>query len=398
MSKYRGAIEWPVTIELEKGLQGAITNETLIGYVDGALGRLNYRGYSIEALCGHSTFEEVTYLLLYGKLPSQAELRAFNQELVAARSIPGGVIAVLRQFPKDANPMAVLQAGVAALGAFDPSADIGTTHLADPEKAVEPETRASIRLISQIATLAAAIARIRAGDHVVEPDSELGHTANFLYMMAGEKPDALTERVMDVAMILHADHGMNASTFTAMVVHSSMSDMYSTVAAAIGSLKGPLHGGANERALAELMNNVKGPEDAQRYVDETLGAGKRIIGFGHRVYKTYDPRATVFQKFAKDLCEKKHSSNLFATAEAIEKAVVEKVGKKGIFPNVDFYSGIVYHELGIETPLFTVLFAVARVPGWVARVLEYLPNNRLFRPRAVYTGPETLDYVPIDQR
>ncbi len=397
MSQYHGGVEWPVTVELGKGLEGAITNETRVGYVDGQAGRLSYRGYSIEDLCEHSTYEECAYLLLFGKLPSQAELRRFTQDLLAARAIPGAVVSVLKQLPRDANPMAALQVGVAALGALDPKADEGTAHIADPEKALEPETRSSVKLISQIATVAGAIARLRAGKPVIAPDNDLGHTANLLYMMTGERPDKITERVMDVSMILHADHGMNASTFTAMVAHSSMSDMYSTVAAAIASLKGPMHGGANARALADLMK-VKGPEDAKRHVEETLSAGKRVIGFGHRVYKVYDPRATVFRKFARELCEDKYASKLFATAVAVEEAVVEKVGKKGIFPNVDFYSGIVYHELGIDAPFFTVLFAVPRVSGWVARVLEYLPENRLFRPRAVYTGEPELPYVPIDQR
>jgi len=397
MAQFRGSVHWPVTVELNPGLDGAVTNETAIGYVDGQAGRLNYRGYSIEQLCEHATFEEVTHLLVFGRLPDRAAFQRFKRDLASSREIPGGVIAALRQLPRDANPMAALQAGAAALGAFDPHADDGATHMADPANAVEGETRTALRIVSQLATVGAAIARLRTGGHLVAPDPELGHTANFLYMLTGNRPDALTERVMDVAMILHADHGMNASTFTGMVVHSSMSDMYSSVAAAIGSLKGPLHGGANERALAELMT-IQGPEDARRYVTETLDAGRRVLGFGHRVYKAYDPRATVFRSYAKQLCEQKHESKLFATAEAVEKAVIERLGGKGIFPNVDFYSGIVYHELGIDTRLFTVLFAVARVSGWVARILEYLPDNRIFRPRAVYTGPETLSYTPIDQR
>ena len=397
MSQFRGTIDWPVEVKLNRGLDGAITNETKIGYVDGQAGHLNYRGYSIEQLCEHSSFEEVAYLLIFGRLPEPAEFNRFKQDLASARTIPGGVIAALRQLPQQANPMAALQLGAAALGAFDPNADASADHMADPANAVETETRNAIRIVSQLATVGAVIARLRTGAHIVAPDPELGHTANFLYMLTGERPDRLTERVMDVAMILHADHGMNASTFTGMVVHSSMSDMYSSVAAAVGSLKGPLHGGANERALAELMT-IKGPEDARRYVNETLDAGRRVLGFGHRVYKAYDPRAAVFRTYAEQLCEQKHESKLFATAKAVEEAVIDRLGSKGIFPNVDFYSGIVYHELGIDARLFTVLFAVARVAGWVARILEYLPENRIFRPRAVYTGPETLTYAPIDQR
>jgi citrate synthase len=386
--KFVGKIEWPVTVQLGKGLEGAITGETSIGYVDGEKGWLVYRGYNIFDLAEHSTFEETTYLLLFGKLPTRQELDEFKEKLVAYRGIPGEVIDTLRSIPGESHPMAALRSGISVLGCLDPDADKCT---------VESETEISIKLVSQTATIAGAVARLRKGLEPVDPDPSLDHTANYLYMTNGEKPDELMEKVMDVALILHADHGMNASTFTTMVIHSSLADMYSAIVGGIGSLKGPLHGGANERALADLLE-LKDEEDASRYVKECIAQKKKIMGFGHRVYKAYDPRAKILGKYSQEVTEAKGMGHLYRIARRVEEEVIAAYGGKGIFPNVDFYSGTIYYAFGIEPAMFTPIFAVSRVSGWCARVLEYLPVNRIFRPRAEYVGTLEAAYVPMDQR
>ncbi len=386
--KFVGRIEWPVTVQLGKGLEGAITGETEIGYVDGEKGWLVYRGYNIFDLAENSTFEETSYLLLFGKLPTRQELDEFKQKLVSYRPIPGEVIDTLKAIPKEAHPMAALRTGVSVLGCLDPDADICT---------VESETEISIKLISQMATIAAAIARIRKGLEPVDPDPSLDHTANYLLMTNGEQPDELMEKVMDVALILHADHGMNNSTFTTMCIHSTLSDMYSAIVGGIGSLKGPLHGGANEQALADLLK-LKDEEDAARYVKDCTAQKKKIMGFGHRVYKAYDPRAKILGKYSQEVTEKKGMGHLYRIAKRIEDEVIAAYGAKGIFPNVDFYSGTIYYAFGIEPAMFTPIFAVSRISGWCARVLEHLPVNRIFRPRAAYVGVLEAKYVPIDER
>jgi citrate synthase len=386
--KFVGEVEWPVTIQLGKGLEGAITCHSRIGYVDGEKGWLVYRGFNIFDLAEHSTYEETAYLLLFGKLPTQKELDDFKGKLVGYRKIPQEVIDTLKRLPKDCHAMAALRTGISALGCMDAKAD---------EVTVENDTEIAIKLISQMATVAAAISRIRKGQEPGEPDPSLDHTANFLYMALGEKPNDLMEKVMDISMILHADHGMNASTFTCMVVNSSLSDLYSSVCAGVGSLNGPLHGGANERALAEMLP-LKDEEEAVEYVRDAIAKKKKIMGFGHRVYKAYDPRAKVLGKYSQEVTERMGMPHLFKIARKVEQEVIAAYGERGIFPNVDFYSGTIYYALGIEVPLFTPIFAVSRVAGWVARVLEYLPENRIFRPRAVYVGDMEMEYVPIDQR
>ncbi len=386
--KYVGKMEWPVSVQLNKGLEGAITNETEIGYVDGEKGWLVYRGYNIFDLADHSTYEETAYLLLFGKLPTRQQLDEFKQKLVSYRRVPGKVIDVLKTTCKNAHPMSALRTGVSVLGNLDPDADKGT---------LESETEVSIKLITQMATIAAAVARIRKGLKPIDPDASLDHTANYMLMTTGEKPDAFTEKVMDIAMILHADHGMNNSTFTTMCIHSTLSDMYSAIVGGIGSLKGPLHGGANEQCLAELLK-IKDEEDAVRYVKECIAQKKKIMGFGHRVYKAYDPRARILGKFSQEITEKMGMGHLYRIAKKVEDEVIAAYGEKGIFPNVDYYSGTVYYAFGIEPAMFTPIFAVSRIAGWCARVLEYITINRIFRPRAMYVGPRDLQYVPIDQR
>lgn len=384
-------LEWPVEVELGRGLEGAISNTTKIGYVNGAKGWLIYRGYNCFDLAERSSFEETTYLLLFGKLPTQSELGEFNQKLIGFRHVPDTVFEVLRLLPTaKCHPMSILESAVSMLGNMDDNAE---------DTSVENETEISIKLIAQMATIAGAIARIRQGKDPVSPNPELSHAGNFLYMMNGEKPDDASERIMDAALILHADHGMNASTFTTMVVNSSLSDMYSSVVAGLGSLKGPLHGGANERVLYDL-EEIGGADNVEKWFEEARAQKRKVMGFGHRVYKAYDPRARILGPIAEFVTERNpETKKLYDTAVKLEQTVTSALGKdKKIFPNVDFYSGLVYKAMGIETAMFTPIFAVSRVAGWTARALEYLTDNRLFRPRAIYVGPIKADYVEIDKR
>ena len=384
-------IKWPIEVKLNRGLEGAISNTTRIGYVNGAKGWLIYRGYNCFDLAEKSNFEETTYLLLFGKLPTRKELDDFRAKLLSYRAVPSKVLEVLQSvMVPTTHPMSALATGVSILGNLDENAG---------EATVEAETEVSIKLIAQLATLAGAIARIRQGKSPVAPNPELSHAANFLYMMTGEVPDETSERIMDVALILHADHGMNASTFTTMVVNSSLSDMYSSVVGGIGSLKGPLHGGANERVLYDLQE-IGSPDGVEAWFRKARETKRKIMGFGHRVYKAYDPRARIFGPLARLMTERNpEHKTLYETAIALEDIVCRELGvEKKIFPNVDFYSGIIYRAMGIETAMFTPIFAVSRISGWTARALEYLADNRLFRPRAVYTGPIKAEYIPIEER
>jgi len=385
--KYGGKVDFPITVTLGRGLEGAITNESSIGYVDGQEGKLVYRGYDVADLAEHSSFEETAYLLLFGELPNKQELEDFNHQLKENRDINPEIIDILNKLPKSAHPMSMLEVAISSLGCFDP---ITINN-------VEIATQAGIKLISKLACITAILSRIRKDQEIVEPRKDLGHAENFMYMISGQVPDELTTKVIDMALILHADHGMNASTFTSMVVASTLSDMYSAISAGICSLKGPLHGGANEFSLENLIK-LKSEDDARKWVQECIKNKVKIMGFGHRIYKVYDPRAKIFKQYAKEICKQAGNDALYKIAEVVEDKVVKAYGSKGIFPNVDFYSGLIYHSLGIDTWLFTPIFAVSRVAGWVARILEYLPNNRIFRPRAVYTGPTNLKYTPIDQR
>ena len=383
-----GEIKAGKNVEFAKGLDGVIACKSSIGYIDGAKGKLVYRGIPIEELAKESTYEETAYLLLFGKLPNSHELDEFKKKLLAARSIPDEVIEILKKLPRKTHPMAALRVGISALGGMDPKGD---------DMSIENATDVGIKIISQLATIASAIARLRKGMEPVEPASDIGHAANFLYMMLGERPDEKMARIMDIALILHADHGMNASTFTAMVIASTMSDMYSAVAGGIGALKGPLHGGANERALNMLME-IGTPDKAADYVKNAIAGKQKIMGFGHRVYKAYDPRARILAKISDNMTRGEEAHKIYEVAKAVEKEVIAVYGAKGILPNVDFYSGSVYHAIGIEPKMFTVIFAVSRVAGWAARILEYLPENRIFRPRALYEGPRVVRYIPIEER
>ncbi|MFQ5865514.1 MAG: citrate/2-methylcitrate synthase [bacterium] len=386
-----GEVDWPLDVKIGKGLEGAISNTTKIGYVNGAKGWLIYRGYNCFDLAEKSSFEETAYLLLFGKLPTKLELDAFDKKLKDSRKVPKAVLEVLYSIPtNNTHPMSALRTAVSVLGTFDQKAE---------DTSVEAETEVAIKLIAQLATIAAAIARIRQGKEHLDPNPELSHAGNFLYMMTGAIPDGMFERIMDISLILHADHGMNASTFTTMVINSSLSDMYSSVAGGIGSLKGPLHGGANERVLYDLQE-IGNPENVETWFQKAREKKRKVMGFGHRVYKAYDPRARILGPIAKYMAKNNPEFKpLFETAAKLDEVVCSELGKeKKIFPNVDFYSGIVYRAMGIETAMFTPIFAVSRVAGWTARALEYLADNRIFRPRAIYTGPIKAEYIPIDQR
>lgn len=377
------------------GLKGIYVAKTAISYIDGERGRLIYRGYSIEDLAEHSTFEETAYLLWFGKLPNKGELEKFKEDLSKEREIPDEILDIIRKLPKSSHPMDVLKTGVAALGSFDPDLpDIWGQRI--NERRAE-NLKIAMRILSKMPTIVAYFHRIREGKDIVRPREDLSHAANFLYMMWGREPKEIEAKLMDMSLILHADHGFNASTFACLVTASTLSDLYSAVVTGISTLKGPLHGGANEQALKMLME-VGSPERAKDYVKEKLEMKERIMGFGHRVYKAYDPRARVLQKYAEMLSKETGQENLFKTALEVEKVMVELLGDKGIFPNVDFYSGQVYYMLGIPIDIFTPIFAISRAAGWIGHVFEYWEENVLIRPRAIYIGPMEARYVPIESR
>jgi citrate synthase len=373
---------------LVPGLAGIPAAESAVSYIDGQAGVLEYRGIPIEALAEHSTFEEVAWLLLNGRLPTQAELDEFEAKLIANRTLPQGVLDTIASLPGDGHPMAALQVGYAALGMHSPD-----VNALDPGQRQE----AIARLIAATPTLVAAFARSRAGMDFVAPDPTLSTAANFLWMLNGEKPEDLVGRVLDVALILHADHTMNASTFTARVVASTESDPYSVCASAIGSLKGPLHGGANERVLIQL-EKIGSVDAVEGWLDQQISAKGKIMGFGHRVYKTKDPRSTNLQLLAREMFETFGSTPMYDIALKLEDAVVARLGQKGIYPNVDFFSGIVYQKMGIPTDVFTPIFAIARVAGWLSHWDEQMNDNRLFRPGQIFTGTHGARYVPISER
>jgi citrate synthase len=373
---------------IDKGLDNIYVKETSICFVDGERGRLLYRGYDIRDLAARSTFEEVVFLLLEGRLPNREELTKTKTDLAAGRTLPPFVLRLLRSMPEHMPPMDVLRTAVSYLYNFDPERD-DTTRAANQRKAR--------RLVAQFGTVVATYERIRKGQRVLRPDPKLGHAEDFLRMMSGKRPDAVRARMMDVAMILYADHAMNASTFGATVAASTRSDLYSTIIAALSTLKGPLHGGAIEAALRG-MEMAATPERAEEYVLATLRNHEVVYGFGHRVYKTYDPRALIQKEFARQLADTSGDDRLYRIATMMEETVVREIGSKGVYPNVDFYSGLVFQGLGIPTDLFTPVFAVARIAGWTAQVIEYWEDNRLLRPLDWYVGPKDLVYVPVDER
>jgi citrate synthase len=385
------AVNWPVDCKVGLGLEGAVACETTIGYVNGSKGWLIYRGLDCFDLSEHSTFEETSYLLIFGNLPTKKELADFNAKLTEYRVLTDEEWAAVNALPLGkAHPMADLRTGVSVLGLLDPTSE---------DTSVEAETEVAIKLLAKVSTLTGIIARLRKGLEPVQADPSLSLAADLVRMMTDKTPSEEDAKVMDVCLILHADHGMNASTFTSMVVNSSLSDMYSSIVAGIGSLKGPLHGGANE-AVLKTLEEIGSPDKVSEWYKQARTNKKKVMGFGHRVYKAYDPRARILLPLAELLSKRDpETQKLYEIAIKLEAVVIEELGKeKKIFPNVDFYSGIVYTAMGIETEMFTPIFAVSRVAGWTARVLEYLKTNRIFRPRGIYVGPAYVEYVTLDKR
>jgi citrate synthase len=370
-----------------KGLEGVVATTSKICYIDGERGVLAYRGVDIHDLAQHSNFEETCYLLWFGKLPTRVELRELHARLAEERKLDDGILALLRNAPRSALPMDVLRTAVSALSFYDPD-EKNNDHKANVDKA--------IRITSQIAMIVAAYDRIRKGLPVVEPDRSLSHSANFLLMLNGKNPSPTAERALDIALILHADHELNASTFAARVTAATLSDMHSAITSAIGALKGPLHGGANEAVFQILKAIDTSGADPVEHIKGMLAQKKKIPGFGHRVYHTEDPRATHLRAMSRDLGKANGQAKWFDYSQKIEEFV--KANKK-LNANVDFYSASTYHTLGIDVDLFTPVFAVSRVSGWTAHVIEQLDDNRLIRPRADYVGPNyPNEYVAIDQR
>ena len=370
-----------------KGLEGVVATTSKICYIDGDRGVLAYRGIDIHELAHHSNFEETCYLLWFGRLPNRGELKEVHERLAEERKLDASVVNLLRTAPRHALPMDVLRTAVSALSFYDPQ-EKNNDRQANVDKA--------IRLTSQIAMIVAAYDRIRKGLALVEPDRSLSHAANFLLLLNGKRPSITAERALDIALILHADHELNASTFAARVTAATLSDMHSAVTSAIGALKGPLHGGANEAVFHILEAIDQSGADPVDYVKGMLAQKKKIPGFGHRVYTTEDPRATHLRMMSRDLGNSSGQAKWFETSHKIEEFV--KADKK-LNANVDFYSASTYHTLGIDVDLFTPIFAVSRVSGWTAHVIEQLDDNRLIRPRADYVGPHyPSPYVPIEQR
>ncbi|WP_227352994.1 citrate synthase [Haladaptatus salinisoli] len=376
--------------EVKRGLEGVVVAESELSHIDGDVGKLVYRGYTIEDLARGASYEEVLYLLWHGELPTRDELESFTEAMADERAVDDGVMATVRELAEsDSNPMGALRTAVSMLATYDP--DDSET---DPEDR-EANLRKGRRITAKIPTILAAFARIRDGSDPVEPRTDLGHAANFLYMLNDEEPDDVTADVFDQALVLHADHGLNASTFSAMVTSSTLSDLHSAVTSAIGTLAGPLHGGANANVMKMLKEIDDSDRDPVEWVDNALDEGRRVAGFGHRVYDVKDPRAKILGERSEELGEAAGDTKWYEMSVAIEDYIQEQ---KGLAPNVDFYSATTYYQMGIPIDIFTPIFALSRVGGWVAHVLEQYEDNRLIRPRAKYVGNEDMEFVPIDER
>jgi citrate synthase len=374
-----------------KGLEGVSVGKSRLSWIDGEKGELIYGGYEIDDLARNSTFEEVCYLLWNGSLPSRDQLEELKRQFAAERTLAPELVDMLRAFPKDADPMAALRTAVSALGMYDAAADDIT----------EAEVRRkALLLTAKSPVIVAAYDRIRRGLEPVEPRADFGEAANFLYMLNGEVANDTRCRTMDVALVLHAEHGMNASTFAARVTAGTLSDVYSAITSAIGTLKGPSHGGANVEVMNMLREIDESGQDPAEWVRGALGGGKRIMGFGHRVYKATDPRATVLRELADKIMAEAGETRWLDLSDRIRAVMAEEMEAKGkkIYPNVDFFSASVYTTLGIEMDLFTAVFAIARMPGWTAHLLEQYADNRLIRPTSEYVGPRGLTVKPIDER
>jgi citrate synthase len=368
------------------GLEGVVATSSKICFIDGDKGVLSYYGYNIHTLAENATFEEVIYLLWNGRLPNARELEGLKSSLVAERDLPGPVVEFLRKVPEGSTPMDVLRTAVSMLSLYDPEAG---------DQSEAANTRKAGKLMARVATLVTTFDRVRKGQEPISGDPQLSYAANFLYTLTGKKPDEVMERVFDLALILHADHELNASTFAARVTAATLSDIYSAVTSAIGALKGPLHGGANE-AVIQLLLSTKSSDDAVERVKSDLNKKIKIPGFGHRVYHVLDPRATHLKKMSEELGRRTNQLELFEKSARVEQTVREL---KGLNANVDFYSASTYFSLGIPVDLFTPIFAISRMSGWTAHILEQYRNNRLIRPRADYMGAaDGQAWVPLEQR
>ncbi len=374
--------------EYRPGLEGIPATESSISYVDGKEGILEYRGIRIEELAQRSTFLETAYLLIWGGLPSKQQLDEFKSEIQHHRRLKYRIRDMMKCFPESGHPMDSLQACAAALGLF-----YSRRALEDPAYI----QAAVVRLLAKIPTMVAAFQLMRKGNDPVQPRDDLDYAANFLYMLNEEEPDPLAARIFDVCLTLHAEHTINASTFSAMVTASTLTDPYAVVASAVGTLAGPLHGGANEEVI-DMLQAIGSVENVRPFVEDRVARKAKIMGFGHRVYKVKDPRAVILQRLAEQLFEKFGQDEYYAIALELEAAVTERLGQKGVYPNVDFYSGLVYRKLGIPTDLFTPIFAIARVAGWLAHWKEQLAANRIFRPTQIYTGPHNQPYRSVSER
>jgi citrate synthase len=374
--------------EYKPGLEGIPAAQSSISHVDGQKGILEYRGIRIEELAQKSTFLETAYLLIWGELPNKEELKAFEEEVLTHRRIKYRIRDMMKSFPESGHPMDALQASAAALGLFYSRRDLHNPVYI---------RNAAVRLIATIPTMVAAFQLMRQGNDPVKPRDDLGYAANFLYMLNEKEPDPLAAKIFDVCLILHVEHTMNASTFSARITASTLTDPYAVVASAVGTLGGPLHGGANEEVI-QMLEQIGSVDNVRPYVEDLLQRKAKIMGFGHRVYKVKDHRATILQNLVEQLFEKFGYDEYYEIAQEMERVVSEKLGSKGIYPNVDFYSGLVYRKMGIPTDLFTPVFAIARVAGWLAHWKEQLVENRIFRPTQIYNGRHEVSYTPIDER
>ena len=368
-----------------KGLKGIKAADSSICEIDGEIGKLIYRGYNIDDLCAHSTYEEVAFLLLYSELPNQTQLDQFHDSLTAHATAPPEVLAALKALPKDVAPMAALRTAVSVLGHYDPLAE---------QESDESNKENAVRLIAVLPTLTAAIRRLRDGHEPIAPKPELSISANFMYMLNGEEPGADAAKAMDLILILHAEHGFNASTFSARVIIATLTDMYSAITGAIGALKGKLHGGANTEVLKTLQS-VGGVEDVAGWVADVRSRKGKFMGFGHAVYQTQDPRAKHLKEYSQKLGQEAGDTKWYDLSIEIESQVVAEIGRQC---NVDFFSASVQHYMGIPGDLFTCIFASSRIAGWCAHVLEQISDNKIIRPSSHYTGPDERSYVPISER
>ena len=375
-------------IELRPGLDGVPATQSSICDIDGDQGLLTYRGYPMQDLAANSSFLETAYLLIWGELPSSDQLADFEHAVQMHRRVSFRVRDMMKCFPASGHPMDALQSSAASLGLF-----YSRRAIDDPQYIYD----AVVRLIAKIPTMVAAFQLIRKGQDPIQPRDDLAYSANFLYMLTEREPDPLAARIFDCCLMLHAEHSLNASTFSARVTASTLTDPYAVVASAVGTLAGPLHGGANEDVLA-MLEEVGSADNAGAYLDEAMQAKRKVMGFGHREYKVKDPRAVILQALVEEMFDRFGHDDLYDVARAIEREAESRLGPKGIYPNVDFYSGLVYRKLGIPRDLFTPVFAIARVAGWLAHWREQLGANRIFRPSQIYSGSEPRSWMPIEQR